>query len=276
MNNENNLIIQRQGHLGIITLDRSAHLNALNLAMVQGIQAQLLQWRDDPQIQAILIQSNSAKAFCAGGDIRALYDSYHAGDQQYLEFFRSEYAMLSMLRDYPKVVIALLDGYVLGGGFGLAQACHIRVSSEKSRFAMPETAIGFPDVGATYFLSRLDEIGVYLALTGAQISSSDALSLDLIDYYVPSASLAALQQALSVAPKLNYIEIARIIAQFITHPSASELQKQVATIDQHFAYTSIEQIEQSLADQSQTQDASWAKQVLDILQQRPMLAKKSV
>lgn len=275
MNQQQHLHIDVQGVLGIISLDRSTHLNALNLPMIEGIRAQLAQWRHDQNIQAIVINSNSDKAFCAGGDIRFIYDSYQAGNQQDQQFFRTEYAMLNELRDYPKTVIALLDGYVLGGGFGLAQACHIRVSSEKSRFAMPETAIGFfPDVGATYFLSRLDEIGVYLALTGAQISSSDALSLDLIDYHVPSADLTALQQALCAAPQLNHTEITRIIAQFITHPSSSELQKQVAEIDQHFAYATIEQIEQSLADQSQTQDALWAKNVLQILQQRPMLAKK--
>ncbi|MFT1026531.1 enoyl-CoA hydratase/isomerase family protein, partial [Acinetobacter baumannii] len=187
MNTENHLMIEQQGKLGMITLDRVTHLNALSLDMIKSIGAQLELWRNDAAVQAVLIKSNSPKAFCAGGDIRYLYDSYKNGTADYKGYFSAEYKMLNILREYEKPIIVVLDGYVLGGGFGLAQACHIVVSSEKSRFAMPETAIGFfPDVGATHFLSRLDDIGVYMAITGEQISSSDALYLDLIDYHVPS------------------------------------------------------------------------------------------
>ncbi|PIL63036.1 enoyl-CoA hydratase, partial [Acinetobacter baumannii] len=169
MNTENHLMIERQGKLGVITLDRVTHLNALSLDMIEGIGAQLELWRNDAAVQAILIKSNSPKAFCAGGDIRYLYDSYKNGTADYKGYFSAEYKMLNTLREYEKPIIVVLDGYVLGGGFGLAQACHIVVSSEKSRFAMPETAIGFfPDVGATHFLSRLDDIGVYMAITGEQ------------------------------------------------------------------------------------------------------------
>ena len=191
---ENNLQISLQGHLGVITLDRVSHLNSLSLSMIHGISQQLEQWREDDQVQAVLINSNSPKAFCAGGDIRFLYDSYQNGTANYQRYFADEYHMLKSLRQYAKPVVVFLDGYVLGGGFGLAQACQIIVSSEKSRFAMPETAIGFfPDVGATHFLSRLDDIGVCMAVTGEQISSSDALHLDLIDYLVPSEQLQQLQ-----------------------------------------------------------------------------------
>ncbi len=143
MNTENHLMIERQGKLGVITLDRVTHLNALSLDMIEGIGAQLELWRNDADVQAILIKSNSPKAFCAGGDIRYLYDSYKNGTADYKGYFSAEYKMLNTLREYEKPIIVVLDGYVLGGGFGLAQACHIVVSSEKSRFAMPETAIGF-------------------------------------------------------------------------------------------------------------------------------------
>src|SRR5690606_38658635 len=119
------------GRLGIIRLYRTGDLNALTLRLIQGFQSQLDQWRLDPSVQAILINSNSPKAFCAGGDIRYLYDSYQAGNTQYQDFFATEYSMLSTLRNFPKAVIVMMDGYVLGGGFGLAQACHIKVSSEK-------------------------------------------------------------------------------------------------------------------------------------------------
>lgn len=275
MSDENNLAIRVIGGLGIIGLDRTSHLNALTLAMIQGIQAQLDQWCHDPQVQAVLINSNSPKAFCAGGDIRYLYDSYQAGNTQYQDFFATEYKMLGTLRNFPKPVIAMLDGYVLGGGFGLAQACHIKVTSEKSRFAMPETAIGFfPDVGATHFLSRLDEVGVYMALTGEQISSSDALYLDLVDYHVPGERFAELEAALSAAPILNPVEIRKIISTFITHPQESELQKRIDLINQHFSYPHLDEIEHSLAHASDALNQDWAKKMLAILQQRPLMAKQ--
>jgi enoyl-CoA hydratase/carnithine racemase len=275
MSNENNLAIRVAGGLGIISLDRSSHLNALTLPMIQGIQSQLEQWRHDSAVQAILINSNSPKAFCAGGDIRYLYDSYQAGNTRYQDFFATEYVMLSTLRHFPKPVIVMLDGYVLGGGFGLAQACHIKVSSEKSRFAMPETAIGFfPDVGATHFLSRLDDVGVYMALTGEQVSSSDALYLDLVDYHVPSERFAELEAALITAPVLNPVEIRKIISAFITHPVESELQKRIEQINRHFSYPNLDEIEQSLAQASDASDQEWADKMLSILQQRPIMAKQ--
>ncbi|OAL76665.1 enoyl-CoA hydratase [Acinetobacter sp. SFB] len=276
MSDENNLAMSLQGSLGIISLDRISHLNALTLPMIQGIQSQLDEWCHEPKVQAILINSTSQKAFCAGGDIRYLYDSYKAGNTGYQQYFATEYAMLSSLRNSPKPVIVLMDGYVLGGGFGLAQACHIKVSSEKSRFAMPETAIGFfPDVGATHFLSRLDEIGVYLALTGEQISSSDALYLDLVDYHVPSERFAELQAALIAAPALTSTEIRKMISAFITHPVESELQKRADHIHKHFAYQNLDEIEQSLAHETDSTDQAWADKTLAILQQRPLMAKQA-
>ena len=276
MSIENNLAIRVAGGLGIISLNRTSHLNALTLPMIQGIQAQLDQWLHEPQVQAVLINSNSPKAFCAGGDIRYLYDSYQAGNTRYQDFFATEYAMLNTLRHFPKPVIAMMDGYVLGGGFGLAQACHIKVTSEKSRFAMPETAIGFfPDVGATHFLSRLDEVGVYMALTGEQISSSDALYLDLVDYHVPSERFADLEAALSAAPILKPVEIRKIISTFITHPLESELQKRIDPINQHFSYPHLDEIEHSLAHASDALNQDWAKKMLALLQQRPLMAKQA-
>ncbi|NNH01795.1 enoyl-CoA hydratase/isomerase family protein [Acinetobacter sp. ANC 5414] len=276
MSDENNLVIRVEGGLGIISLDRTSHLNALTLPMIQGIQAQLEQWLNDSNVQAILVNSNSPKAFCAGGDIRYLYDSYKAGNTGHRDYFAAEYVMLNTLRKFAKPVIVFLDGYVLGGGFGLAQACHIKVTSEKSRFAMPETAIGFfPDVGATHFLSRLDEIGVYLALTGEQISSSDALYLDLVDYHIPSDKFAELQAALIAESSLNNSKIRKIISDFITDPAESELQKRADHINQHFAYEKLEDIEHSLAHETNSTDQAWADKTLTILQQRPLMAKQT-
>ncbi|OTG85157.1 enoyl-CoA hydratase/isomerase family protein [Acinetobacter sp. ANC 4648] len=276
MSSKTNLISSKQGTLGILTLDRATHLNALSLEMIQGITTQLEQWRHDNGIQAILINSNSPKAFCAGGDIRYLYECYQNSSTDYQEYFASEYTMLTAIRKFPKPIIVFLDGYVLGGGFGLAQACHIVVSSEKSRFAMPETAIGFfPDVAATHFLSRLDDIGVYMALTGEQISSSDALSLDLIDYHVPSEHLVVLQEALVANENLNKAVIEQIVFGFITHPVESELRQRADSIHRHFAYESLAEIEQSLASETDPTTQPWAHHLLNILQQRSLVAKQT-
>lgn len=276
MNNSNNLIIATQGHLGIISLDRPTHLNALSLEMIQGIQDQFDLWRDDANVQAILINSTSPKAFCAGGDIRYLYDAYKTGSSDYREYFIAEYSMLSTIRAFAKPVLIILDGYVLGGGFGLAQACHILISSEKSRFAMPETAIGFfPDVGATHFLSRLDDIGVYLAVSGEQISSSDALYLDLIDYHVPSERLDDLLKAIVTSPELNKVQIEQIIARFITDPAASDLRALAQVIHQHFSHATVDAIETSLAHEQDPLHQAWTEKVLKLLQQRSIIAKQT-
>lgn len=273
---QNNLQIEQQGTLGIISLDRVASLNALSLDMIHGIQLQLETWQNNDAIQAVLIRSNSPKAFCAGGDIRYLYDSYKNGNEDYKAYFQSEYDMLNAIRAYPKPVIVFLDGYVLGGGFGLAQACHIIVSSEKSRFAMPETAIGFfPDVAATHFLSRLDDIGVYMATTGDQISSSDALYLDLIDYHVPSEKLAELQTVLSQRNPLNKEQIQQAIAQFITHPEQSQLSLVSENIRKHFGFESLEEIENSLENEKDEKYQEWASKILATLQQRSLTAKQA-
>ena len=276
MTHDSHLMIAVHGTLGSITLDRASHLNALSQTMMQQITAQLEQWQHDASIQAILINSNSPKAFCAGGDIRYLYNCYQQDTPDYHDYFAAEYTMLATIRQFPKPIVVFLDGYVLGGGFGLAQACHILVSSEKSRFAMPETAIGFfPDVGATHFLSRLDDIGVYMAISGEQISSSDALYLDLIDYHVPSQRLAELQAALIAACELNQPQIEQIIAGFITDPVESELRKHAELIRQHFAYDTLEDIERSLAAETDSIAQSWTKPLFALLQQRSGVAKQT-
>ena len=273
---EHDLSIQIQGKLGMIALDRVKHLNALSLQMVQGIHQQLETWLEQDQVQAVLIHSNSPKAFCAGGDIRYLYDSYQTGEHDYRDYFAAEYAMLDYIRQYKKPIIVMLDGFVLGGGFGLAQACHIQISSEKSRFAMPETIIGFfPDVSATHFLSRLDEVGVYMALTGEQISSSDALYLDLLDYHVPSEQFLALQSALSSAQKLSESHIREVIAGFITDPAPRQLQAMAERVTKHFGFATLNDIEQSLADETHSNEVEWAQKTLHAIQQRPKMAMQT-
>ncbi|MDQ8952872.1 enoyl-CoA hydratase/isomerase family protein [Acinetobacter rudis] len=272
---ENNLLVSRQGAVGIISLDRPANLNALSVGMTEGIIAQLQIWENDSQVKAVIINSTSPKAFSAGGDVRYLYDTFKAGTTAYQDYFATEYHMLNMIRSYPKTVVALIDGYAFGGGMGLVQACHIRVSSEKSRFAMPETGIGFfPDVGGTYFLSRLQDAGVYLALTGEQFSASDALYLGLIDAIVESERLESLEAALYTSTELDQQSIKQLIADFDTQATTSSLEALMPVIKKHFSHSDLVQIEQSLLVEQQPNWSEWAEKTTKTLIQRSPLAKQ--
>lgn len=270
------LTIERVGHVGVIHLDRVKHLNALSVPMIQGIHHMVTTWQSDDAVQAILIRSNSPKAFCAGGDIRFLYDSFMAGNTGHQDFFAAEYAMLDAIRAASKPVIALLDGYVLGGGMGLAQACHLRVSTEKSRFAMPETAIGyFPDVGATYFLSRLNAVGLYMALSSAQIDYRDALALGCIDAYVKSEDLSTLYQQLCEHTWHSRAEAQHIVAQYSAEPEGQgEVLNKQAAIEKHFNHRELSSIEQSLSAEQDPDLQSWATQCLQTLGKCSYLAKQ--
>lgn len=217
-------IITRRGSAGIITLNRPKQLNALTHGMVQVIYPQLLAWRDDPTVTRVLIQGTGEKAFCAGGDIRALYDLGKAGRMaEALAFWREEYTLNHLLKTYPKPVIALLNGIVMGGGVGMSFHGSHRVASEKLMFAMPEVGIGFfPDVGASFFLPRLKHhIGTYLAVSGARIGLGDALDLGLVTHAVDSARMAEVAEALTgdadVNSVLNDFAVAAPVAPLAEH-----------------------------------------------------------
>jgi enoyl-CoA hydratase len=161
------VLAARDDRIGRITLNRPKALNALDLGMIRAISAALAAWRDDPAVHAVVIDSASDRAFCAGGDIRAIRTHATAGEADIVEkFFAEEYALNAAIAEYPKPYIALIDGICMGGGIGVSVHGRIRVATEAALFAMPETAIGmFPDIGATFFLPRLPgELGVFLGL----------------------------------------------------------------------------------------------------------------
>jgi enoyl-CoA hydratase len=192
-------LIGRRGAAGVIILNRPKALNALTLTMVRLIAGALDAWQDDASITRVTIGGCGEKAFCAGGDIRTLYELGRAGDHaQQLTFWREEYQLNERIRTYPKPVIALIDGIVMGGGVGVSINASHRVAGGRFSFAMPEVGIGFfPDVGGTYFLPRLAyRAGVYLALTGLRANAGDALAFGLAQTFVPSAALAGLAEAL--------------------------------------------------------------------------------
>jgi enoyl-CoA hydratase len=193
------VLIDRIGQAGVITLNRPKALNALTHNMILAIDAALIAWETDPGVTRVIIRQTSDRAFCAGGDIRAITGEIAAGRFADVErFYQHEYRLNRRIARYAKPYIALIDGIVMGGGVGVSFHGSHRVVSEKLLFAMPEVGIGlFPDVGATYLLPRLPgRTGVHLGLTGARIGAADAVWAGLATAYVQSTVFPALFEAL--------------------------------------------------------------------------------
>src|SRR3954453_6902078 len=193
------IICETQGAAGLVILNRPQALNALTLDMVRALRRALDAWVDDPRITRVVVTGAGERAFCAGGDIRRLYDLGRAGRQdEALGFWREEYALNVRIKRYPKPYVALIDGIVMGGGVGVSLHGSHRVAGDRYVFAMPEVGIGFfPDVGATYALPRLPgRMGLYLALTGERARAADALWLGLATHAAPSDAFADLRAAL--------------------------------------------------------------------------------
>lgn len=183
--------------VGEIVLDRPKALNALDQSMIDRLHATLLEWGDDDAVDTVLVTSAHPRAFCAGGDIRAIRDHALAGETAAItEYFASEYRLNQLIAEYPKPYIAVIDGAAMGGGLGISVHGELRIVTENALIAMPETAIGFfPDVGATYFLPRLpDGVGLWLGLTGARLTGADAVAVGLATHFVPSAEIGAVTQ----------------------------------------------------------------------------------
>lgn len=197
--NHDNIIIQTYRGVGVIQLNRPKALNALSLDMVLGIKNILKEWKENPTILFVYITSTTDRAFCAGGDVKSVYEHEIKGDHSYAPYYLMEqYTMDLMIHDYPKPVISYLHGYVLGGGAGLAMATSIRISSEDTYFGMPEVHIGFfPDVGASYFLNQLPHhVGKYLAVTGKLINADDLLMLGITHYKIPKKHFLSVEETI--------------------------------------------------------------------------------
>jgi len=203
------VLVERRGNAGLITLNRPKALNALSLGMIRALSAALLAWRDDPAVHVVAIRGSNKKGqpgtpeslfggFCAGGDIRFFHQAVFAGDSALGDFFTEEYALNHLIHTYPKPYVAFMDGVVMGGGMGISQGAKLRIVTEHTKMAMPETNIGlFPDVGGGYFLSRCPgHAGEYLALTGDVIGAQEALDYGLADIQVEAARLPGLWDAL--------------------------------------------------------------------------------
>ncbi|MGQ7957542.1 enoyl-CoA hydratase/isomerase family protein [Pseudomonas sp. SP16.1] len=274
---EQQILVAVRNGVGHLTLNRPAGLNALTLVMVRQLQRQLDAWAQDAAIRAVVLRGVGDKAFCAGGDIRALYDSQRSGDDLHLRFLEEEYALDQCLHAYPKPVLALLDGYVLGGGMGLAQAASLRLVTERTRMAMPEVGIGFfPDVGGSYFLPRLPgELGLYLGVSGVQIGAGDALYSGLADHFLASERLGELDARLDRLSWSNSPEddLRALLAELASGelPDA-ELKRLRPAIDRCFAAPDLPAILAALQAERQENAGAWAERTLQLLASRSPLA----
>ena len=226
-------LIERRGRAGVIVLNRPKALNALTLTMVRLIASALDEWDRDGAIDRIVFLGAGEKAFCAGGDIRRLYDLGRAGDHDAQRtFWREEYQLDRRIKTYPKPIVALVDGIVMGGGVGLAMNSAHAVAGERFVLAMPEVGIGFfPDVGAAWFLPRLPfRAGVYFALTGLRADAGDALALGLAQTFVPSAAFAALARAMEGDEPVE-----TVLARFAAPPPRSKMMGEAEAIEACFS-----------------------------------------
>ena len=237
------IILCSEGALGHITLNRPSALNALTQEMCASILRHLQDWAGDPQIRAVMIDAVPGRAFCAGGDIRAIYEMGKKHDGSAEQFFATEYRLNAAIKHFPKPYVALIDGIAMGGGVGVSVHGSHRVASENAVFAMPETAIGlYPDVGGSYFLPRLPgETGTYLALTGARLTAHDMIYTGIATHFVPATKIAG------IASRLARGEHPESILRSVSgDPGSPPLAAHRAAIDGAFAELSVEAILEKL------------------------------
>ncbi|XP_014162294.1 3-hydroxyisobutyryl-CoA hydrolase, mitochondrial [Geospiza fortis] len=247
------VLLEKKGGAGVITLNRPKALNALNLPMIQKIYPQIKTWEQDPETFLIIIKGTGGKAFCAGGDIRALTEAGKVGDKLIQDFFVGEYRLNNAVGTCKKPYVALIDGITMGGGVGVSVHGHFRVATEKTVFAMPETAIGlFPDVGGGYFLPRLSgKIGYYLALTGCRLKGRDVLKAGIATHFVESEKLPALEKDLIALKSPSKEKIADLLNSY--HMKCTIDQEKEFALDEHmekinslFSANSMEEIVKKL------------------------------
>jgi len=261
------IVARVDGRVGRLTLDRPKALHSLTTAMCLALSSALLAWREDPAVELVLIDHAGERGFCAGGDIRMMAEAGRSDPDAGAAFFLAEYRMNELLHRYPKPVAVVMDGVTMGGGVGLAAYCRYRVATERTLWAMPETAIGlFPDVGTGWLLPRLPgEFGTWLALTGARLKAADCLHLGLATHYVEGAKLESLKALLVAAPE----GAAKALARFSADPGPSPLAGKQKAVDAVFGHDTVEEIVAALRAGS-----SWAREQAQVLESRSPTSMK--
>jgi enoyl-CoA hydratase len=258
--------LQQRGGLVVVTLNRPRALNALSFDMCRTIHEGLASWQADPNVHAVLIKGTGARAFCAGGDIRWLYDVLISeGEGPALAFYALEYPMNARLHHFTKPYIALLDGIAMGGGVGVSVHGSHRIVTERTVFAMPETGIGlFPDVGATYVLPRLrGALGVYLGLTGARLSAADCLWTGIGSCYVPSGRLEEVEARLAEADLTidAHARVQILLDDLRTDPGPPLLAAQIGRIDACYGRSDLGAVLHALS----AEETGWGQTQLELL-----------
>jgi len=264
------VIIRREGRAGRITMNRPKALNALTYPMVLAIHDALKAWERDPEIALVILDGAGDRALCAGGDVRAIYDSAAQGSGFARRFWADEYRLNAAISRYPKPYVAFMDGIVMGGGIGLSGHCSHRIVTERSQLAMPETGIGLiPDVGGTWLLAHAPgDTGVYLGLTGERMRGAGTIYARFADTFVPSSRLEELAAALGEAADASAVD--GIIARFSEPPPQSDLASHAREIDAAFSFGSVEAIRDALAKM----ESDWSRKTLSDLDSRSPLALK--
>ena len=265
------IIFERRGAAGIVTLNRPQALNAVTHAMVLALRVQLDRWADDPAITRVVITAAGERAFSAGGDIRALYDLGCAGrHDEALQFWRDEYPLNVAIKNFRKPYVVLIDGIVMGGGVGVSVHGSHRVAGDRFQFAMPEVGIGFfPDVGATWFLPRMPgELGTYCGLTGERFGGADAIAAGLATHRIPSARFGALLDGLT-----GKLSVDALLAAFAEPAGEGAILARRGAIDRLFAGGRIEDILAAL-DRETGDEAEWARKTAATIRTKSPLSLK--
>ncbi len=242
---EGDLIARREGSCGVIRLNRPKAINAVTLEMFRDIDKALDQFEADPAVAVILLEGAGERGLCAGGDIRALWESSKVKGDLGKVLWREEYILNARIKKFPKPYVSFMDGIVMGGGVGLSAHSSHRVVTEKTKLAMPEVGLGFfPDVGGTWLLAHSPgEIGTYFGLTGTTMNGPDAIYARFADAVMPSTKLAELREALTeVRPGITSAEVKALISGFATGETAGPVAAMQAKIDGWFAHDRMEDI----------------------------------
>jgi len=257
--NEAEVITRVEGGVGRITLNRPKAIHALNRGMCEAMIEALLAWRDDEAVRSVLIDHAGERGFCAGGDIRMIAESGAGDASEAKAFFKTEYQLNHLMFEYPKPITAIVDGIVMGGGVGISEPADVRIATERTTYAMPETGIGlFPDVGGGWFLSRLPgQTGVWLALTGARLKAADTVALGIHTHFVESGAMAALKDELLANPSDPKAVADRVSGE--AGPAPLDAHREA--IDQLFAFDTVEEIFAAL----EADGSDWALKQLETL-----------
>lgn len=256
------------GAAGRLSLNRPKALHALDMGMVTATIRALVRWRDDPAIRVVLIDHAEGRGFCAGGDVVAIAQSADNGGGWLRDFFLSEYRLNHLLFTYYKPTVSFMDGVTMGGGVGIAQPCRYRVATEQTRFAMPETTIGFfPDVGGGRYLSQLPgRVGQFLALTGARLDGAECRYLGIATHYIPNENLADVKARIAEHPD----RIEGILGQASITPPDARIADNVVLINKLFASDRLEEILEAL----EADGSPWALKELAALRVKSPLSCK--